>query len=402
MRSGGVKAPFIARAVLLTGVVLAPQATRVDLAGSAPRWTIAEDLRIPSEGDRYLLTEVFDLQVGQHGVIIIGDAQERRLLAFDSAGPFQRSLGKRGYGPGEFQSPKAMGWLGDTLWVTDEAQLRVSHFDLERGHLATVRISGPAIPPGLPRPPNYLLADGSVAIELQVGSRQLAKTQEVTEIPVLRLSRQGVILDTLARLPLGYRVVYVPVGRRELYSAHPLPMIPFWKASPTGDFLVFVDLPSVRSGAHGTIRIAFRKPSGGALRAVEFPFSPQDLSRAVRDSVIESLANGLSKVLPEHPPVPALRSTLKSHIPFPRFRPPVTGLVVGRDSTVWLRREETGGATVRWDVLDWFGNLVGSCEIPTALTVFQAQRTAFWGVIPDEDGAPDVVRYRVIAEPETN
>lgn len=375
---------------------------RTQFDSITPRWSAAVDLRIPSIGDQHLLTQVFDLQVGSAGEIIVGDAQEARLFVFNAAGRLLRFLGKRGYGPGEFQTPKAMGWLGDTLWVTDEAQLRVSFFDLERATLGSARISGPAIPPGLPRPPNHFLSDGSVVLEPQVGSQELVKTRAITEIPVWRLTRQGVILDTLARLPIGYRVVYLPIGPRELYSSHPLPMVPLWKAASAGQFLVFVDLPIVRNAERGAIRIHYRKPNGEPLRTVHLPFDPQELPTTVTDSILESIANGLSKALPERPAASTLRSILRQRITFPQFRPPVTRLVIGKDSTVWLRREETGAPTTRWDVLDWSGTHIASCELPADLVVFQAQRTALWGVMPDKDGAPQVLRYHLSPESEEN
>jgi hypothetical protein len=354
-----------------------------------------EEVRIPSEGGTYFLSDVSDIKALRSGQIYVGQKQEARISVFDSQGEFLRHIGRRGYGPGEFQHLKSMGWLADTLWVTDDGLLRVSFFDTAGSLLRTARISGPAVLPGLPSAPDYFLADGSVAVELHVGSRLIAKTQQFTELPILRLARDGRILDTLARLPVGHRVVHLPWRGRDLYSPHPVPLIPFWAAPPNGQFLVFVDLPVVTRQSAGTVPIMIRAPNGAPISAVQYPFEPIDLPAEVTDSIVEYLARGLSSVLPERPPFAAVQNVMKEQIRFSRFRPPVSGLVVGSDSTIWLRREDTGGPVVRWDVLDWSGRAIGGFEAPSNLTVFQAERGTLWGSLTDENDVAEVVRYRV-------
>jgi hypothetical protein len=95
---------------------------------------------------------------------------------------------------------------------------------------------------------------------------------------------------------------------------------------------------------------------------------------------------------------PPLDAQLKEQIQFPAFRPPVTALVVGKDSTVWVRRERIGSEDIAWDVLDWSGRPIGRLEAPLRLKVWQAQRGALWGTLADEDGVPYVIRYRVVTE----
>jgi len=367
---------------------------------AAQRWALVEELRISGETSRYLLSNIFEVEIGPRGEIYVGDESEARVLVFDSTGRLLRRIGGRGYGPGEFQRPAGMGWVGDTLWVTDADQLRVSYFDAAGTHIETARISGPAVPPGLPTAPDCFLADGSVAVELRVGSRQIAVTREITALPVLRMRRDGHVLDTLALLPLGYRVVHLPWRGGNLFSAHPVPMVPFWAASPNGSFLVFVDLPVVRPGRSrvGTIRIVFRRPDGAIAHAVEYPFEPRDLPAEVTDSITGRLARALSNALPQHPPIAGLLDVMRRQVRFPPFRPPVTRLVVGRDSTVWLRREDAGANRVTWDVLAWSGSAIGHFEAPPSLVIYQAERGRVWGILPDDDGVPQVIRYRVAVQ----
>ena len=77
------------------------------------------------------------------------------------------------------------------------------------------------------------------------------------------------------------------------------------------------------------------------------------------------------------------------------FYPPVTEAVSGADETIWLRREEMGGETVRWDVLGPNGQRVASVTLPAALRILRASLEALWAVELDDLDVPFVVQLRV-------
>jgi hypothetical protein len=93
------------------------------------------------------------------------------------------------------------------------------------------------------------------------------------------------------------------------------------------------------------------------------------------------------------PPLPV--AVYAASVYVPAHRPPVTGVVGGRDGSTWLRRENSRPDSVTWQVLDARGNVHGELVLPTSLTIFDATLTRIWGVSVDRDGVNEVVRFRL-------
>jgi hypothetical protein len=86
-----------------------------------------ETISIPGETPEYFLNRVTQMSVGPDGQVLVVDLGEMVIREFDSQGRYVRAIGRRGRGPGEFQSI-ALGWLADTLYAIDAALGRVSYF----------------------------------------------------------------------------------------------------------------------------------------------------------------------------------------------------------------------------------------------------------------------------------
>lgn len=88
-----------------------------------------EELRIGSVEDPDLgFSQVRQVRVTDRGDVFVLDAMSRDVRVFDSDGELLRVIGGPGEGPGEFASPVSMGLLGDTLWVADVRNRRMTWF----------------------------------------------------------------------------------------------------------------------------------------------------------------------------------------------------------------------------------------------------------------------------------
>jgi len=80
----------------------------------------------------------------------------------------------------------------------------------------------------------------------------------------------------------------------------------------------------------------------------------------------------------------------------PKYVPPISKLIAGRDGSVWLQRETTGASTIRWSVLDPAGKPVGQISLPARSRLLEADLGRAWVAEEDELSIPYLVRYRVV------
>jgi hypothetical protein len=146
----------------------------------AQSWTLREELRYDPDGAAELASPG-PLVVARSGDVYLGDFRNQRILVFDSRGRYGRALGRKGEGPGEFQGLGRFGWLGDTLWVTDQRLGRVTFFGPDGRVLRTTteRISVPGLGSGAPA---AVLAGGAVYGVPAVGS---SSRYNLDSVPVL-------------------------------------------------------------------------------------------------------------------------------------------------------------------------------------------------------------------------
>jgi hypothetical protein len=116
-----------------------------------------------------------------------------------------------------------------------------------------------------------------------------------------------------------------------------------------------------------------------------YSYRPRRLSRAVIDSLTRwalgsSAPAGISRREYER--------LIRAALNLPEFEPPVSRLLIGRDNSIWLRREHLGGGEVVWNVLDDVGNPVAIARTDADITLFQMDRDAAWGVETDDLAYP--------------
>lgn len=127
----------------------------------SPQWALAQaslstlpvrsadlELSLGALDDPVLaFSRISDLAVDPARRLYVLQPQEGTLTVLTPEGDLEMQLGGRGQGPGEFLAPAALGWRGDTLWVMDAAQRRLSWFHRGR-HVRTHRFAPLRLEPG--------------------------------------------------------------------------------------------------------------------------------------------------------------------------------------------------------------------------------------------------------------
>ena len=344
-----------------------------------------------------LLAVVSLVAIAPSGEAYVMDAIPPRVFVYDRSGRLLRTMGRRGAGPGEFQSASAMGFVGDSLWVADPGLARTTIFDAAGSVAATVlaRVGG-----GAQRiVPFTLLRDGSAMGVPESESLRSLRGRDFREIdwstfrwPVLRMTRDGVTTDTAEILTSEHGPVVVLASGRLIVP--PLSERPLLASVPGGGGFVRVDRTAARKGGRSTFEVRWIGVGRGEDLRREYPYEPIPTSGAFRDSVenkaIATLRGGGGDSYED------AKKALRGRLFLPHFLPPVSDRVlVDRERTVWVRREDVNASHIRWDVLSYDGTRWATVLVPRNLRLEAVEGDQAWGVLSDETGDFRFVRYRV-------
>ena len=333
---------------------------------SWPEWRLTPDLRV--DGETNDLSAITFVQVGRTGAIAIGQEQDAQVLLFSATGQRLASTGRSGSGPGEFrQIFFRAGWLGDSLWVFDRGLYRLSILSPAGRVIRTFRI------PSAFDQSRYLLKTRVLqpffgwvgAGDTLFYSALRYDADSVLHHLLMRGSTAGALRGIVAEYTTRPDCAWVSSAG---FCAEPK-----WAASPTGERFAIVtsSAPQQRRGAFTATMASAR---GDTLFSREYlvatdRIAPSDIASRTLD--------------PRE--LPAVRA-------FERFEP-MTDVIIGRDSALWIGRDGHAGRT--YVVIDGSGNTIGSVHFAKKVRVMASDRTHVWTVEEDQTGLQSVVRYRV-------
>lgn len=383
-----LKCGLLSIAVTVLGPASCTNAPDETMSEVYPRWTAVQIHSAGAQDGPGALSRVFDVEVGPNGEMLVGQPTIGAISVFDSAGQLVRSVGRRGPGPGEFWVLGRMGWKADSLWVVDFG--RVQLFDSALKYARNVAFPVLRPPPGIARIiPGPILADGSVlGISLMPDSGRL--------VPIVLLSESAEITDTLAHVPhldVGVRVT-LPDDERPANVSNPWIADPFWMSEQNGEAILIANGPVPDAPLNATFEITRIGINGDTLLHRYIAYVPRELEPDLVDDtyaeIVTRLRGTRSSVLES-----TIRRAVERSIAAPAYLPPISGMVLGRDGTIWLRREELRQDSVEWQVLDTDGGTLGTLYLPAGLEVMRTQRDRVWGIEEDSLDIPYVRVYEV-------
>ncbi|MFQ5591953.1 MAG: 6-bladed beta-propeller, partial [Phycisphaerae bacterium] len=93
-------------------------------------------------GADVLLRPVGIAYVAERERLYVVDGGAHQVKVFDAAGRVERTIGRHGGGPGEFNYPSHIGCAGQSIVVADSGSFRVQWLDLEGNHIKTIGRKG--------------------------------------------------------------------------------------------------------------------------------------------------------------------------------------------------------------------------------------------------------------------
>ena len=371
-------------------------------------WTVEGPLvTIGSVDDSvYAFGVVQGLDVGPDGLVYSRHFGEVPIRRWTRAGDAAGSVGREGEGPGEFISPRAVGFFGDSLWVMDGRAYSVSYFDLDGAFLGSVtpRVDlgsaedHPVAPPRPERP----LRDGTMLGQSPAWSQEMA-TGELTGTPVVHTDASGVTLARVWMRPHRTTDVLALLNEdRPGGSFGPQPFGDGPLSAMTEHGYLVVDRRAHEGQGPGTLRLTLIGLGGDTLIDHATRYETERLPPSVVDSTADARAAGMHSFMSRRDPglaLGAIQARVREATYAPQFLPPVDQMVIANNGDIWLRRNSLGSGDREWWIFDSGLEPVGRAVTPADLAVRAIVGEDMWGVITDELDVSYIVRYRLRSGP---
>lgn len=340
---------------------------------------IKEDLRIDAQREDF--SAVGHVRVNARGEMAIGFGQDGQVRFYDAKGKRYATVGRKGSGPGEFQSVAVGDWNADTVWAYDWNLRRMTFISRDGRIVRTT----PFVAASSGKLTGRL---SSASIEITKGSSYAPQARSIDG------AIWGITAVTRKRgnaAPILENAMVVQLANGETRA---IATMPGWGARWELEFSPNLVMAYATDASHaayvrvddmlrkgGTYTLLKFAANGDTLLTRTFPYDGVPLSSARRDSI---LARGVGidrvhKVAPER--IPPVLS-------------PVEQLALGSDGQSWLIVRDSENS-YRAMLLNSQGVPRAQFRMPPNARVQAANATHLWMKVADDDGLESVVRYRV-------
>jgi hypothetical protein len=367
-----------------------PSSTRV-AAQRDPSFVVPDSVRA-------LLTFVTALVVDSDSSLYLADPELGLILQLEPSGDFRRTIGRRGAGPGEFQSVLTLGLHRDSLWAMDPGLVRLTLMP-RRGHgVVTVPFGGTAVTlASSSRPqtrngiPAAVLPDGSLLVQ-EVVRDSTSRVGEASHSFLLRTARSLEVMDTVARLSMEHSGMGFIYRDGESHYRQPFGDDPLYATSSDGSLLVTVTRDVSRRSSSGQFTVTAWRGGKQRLFTREVSYQARRLPRSAVDSVIDQYSRPQRR---DAPRTPVNADSIRRRLFRPAFFPPVEEVKVARDGALWLkvRFADSPDGMGDWLVLSKHGFELTRVTLPASFRLLEADRRTAWGVVGDQLDVPLVARY---------
>jgi formylglycine-generating enzyme required for sulfatase activity len=299
------------------------------------------------------------------GLVHVADWTGARVVTYDAAGVYLRTLGRAGSGPGEFRNPVALALEADgTLVVWDAGRSVLSRWSPDGESLGEERAPLDYWGPGFAVVPGGLMAVTSAR-----------SSGLVLEQRLVRHTADGTAV--LHTIPLEMAIM-------NLCGSMPAPRVlspSVWWTS-RGDTVFVLNGPAYRIDAHvgGRLVSSFRRP-----------IEPIRVTARVAVAAVESGPGPYAGFLRA---CGVTAAELVRAVGHEEAVSPVLGLAADPRGRVWIARTDDGLQPTAMDLLAPTGEYLGTLAVP-ALPVGFPSDTTFLALRIEPTGLPTVALYRL-------
>ncbi|MCU0617762.1 MAG: 6-bladed beta-propeller [Gemmatimonadaceae bacterium] len=314
--------------------------------------------------------------------IVVTELATSEVRVFSPTGVHQQTLGRRGDGPGEWQSISTLApWAGDSLVTHDQRLRRITVHSLTSGGSRSV-----ATPSSGNLAAFGLLADGGLLLyDPGRGYRPGAPPGvqwDTTDIVRVDITTGDAAV--IARLPSR--------EQRILPDGNTVPLGPAHRA------VFAVDSFGFWWGTTDRYDVQFRDARGSLRRALRRTVDAEPVTPALTQRWIQHTLEEFARF--NGPAAAAARRAELEAGPFGTRVPLFEYAFVDRNARLWLGAgvwPDEGDTPTRWSVFDNRGVWLGDVAVPPRFRPLDVRGDRVLGVVTDDDGVPfvEVRRLRV-------
>ncbi|MEP6832291.1 MAG: hypothetical protein ABJB74_02810 [Gemmatimonas sp.] len=337
---------FRIRLAAVVAGLAASLGAQIALPQTLPTLHLGRDVVIG--GDKIDLKRLVGGRIGPTRTIYLSGIKGRELQVFGSDGEKRTTLGRYGSGPGDFHAMNYLGFVGDSIWITDGPLRRYTVYTTQDRLVGTHRIEKLIPPP-----------DNSVKVPKTNGGFHV----------------RAIFSD----------------GSRWIFPE--FPNLPAHALSVDGALIVTA-IPSDLDVLLPMARITALRASGDTVFSRSVPVA----TPTIPDSV-------LNRVFRSNPRDSKEQAELRRTRPRPKFYPPLKDIFISTSGSVLIafmsdfEHSSEGArnfATEReYLMLNATGKPVGRFKLPARTLVLQLNDDAIWASDFDGDDVPTIVRDRV-------
>lgn len=360
------------------------------------------DAQIVYKGDDGVvgLASNVPLAVNSNGVMFVLDGAAGAVYRI-SLGQKAIRIGGKGWGPGEYLEPVAIGWLHDTLWVSDKRALRVTLVPAwGAGPATTIAVSMVGTSEYLQTVPYALTPSGHAIVAGMTGRSRMLGTP-TQSVPVWRTARSGTpILDTISYVSIRNGELIVRVrGSKAYYTVtQPLSDATLWNVSRNGAY--YVDVVHQRTGSIGASRpmLTLKKTDGRQIFRIPLPGAQVALTDREYAAVVAKLVERLNAEGRRLGFGLVDEAALKNDMFRPRMRAMATQILVADNGSVLIRGPDYEQKDVEYTLVRVNGDVAGTFRVPFTQRIRAMVGDYVWSYVERPNGEIDIVRERLAAE----
>jgi hypothetical protein len=356
------------------------------MAQQVPTRALVEDMRI--DGVEHEFSFIFGVLPMRNGNVIVMHPGDFSGTVFSVAGAEMKKFARKGAGPGEVQQLSTFGMIGDSVWISDAGQNRITLFGADGGTGRSIPITGSVdwsrVRPGaregyIPRLFPSVLLPGDVAIGSPGIIASAISSGAIASRPYVRMKWDGSYSGLIADMPLSSSQLTIRTGTRTTYTSQPFSSGPRYDMSKDGRHIVLVE---PRESPTPMLRYLRLNANGDTVMRAETPYDPVQIPARAVDSAITAIATSLKRD----------EAMVRGAVTAPKFYSPVNAVIVGNDGSAWLRGPALNGKRT-WMVVSPAGKLAEKFELPFTTDIRWVDGS-IWAITRDADDVPSVVRLR--------